>query len=70
MAGYGDALGKLSQQFQGRIERAKNEREKLLKEKESLEKKRPITDAINARVCKINERVDELDGIIRTKATD
>jgi len=37
MAGWGDLVGKIAQQFQGRIERLKNEKAKLEIERRTLE---------------------------------
>lgn len=70
MSGWGNVLGKVADQFQGRVERLKNERVRLVKEELELKKRRPITDKINSRVDAINKRKDEIDSLLSSKASD
>lgn len=67
--GLGKVFGKIADQVQGRVERLKNEREKLNKEKDDLEG-RVCTPESAARVTKIKARIDEIDAILRNKAVD
>ena len=69
MAGWGNFFGKIADQFQGRIERLKNEKAKLEKEKGQI-LRGPCTDETAARVSKINKRLAEFDQILVTKAAD
>ena len=69
MAGWGDFLGKFSQQFQGRIERLKNEKINLEKELVALKKK--DSTAINAyKAEKIEKRIEEINTILINNAKD
>lgn len=67
--GWGTFLGKVAEQFQGRIERLKNEMARLIKEHDLI-----INSAMNEskalRVQKINKRIEEIDEILRNNAKD
>jgi uncharacterized protein (UPF0335 family) len=67
--GIGTLFGKVAQQFQGRIERLKNEREKLLKEINEIESRPPTADSLIVATKKWN-RVKEIDSILITNAKD
>lgn len=69
MAGWGGFLGKIAEQFQGRVERLKNERAKLVKEQLDLEMK-PCTAEVTVRYGKIVQRIKEIDEILRNNAKD
>jgi hypothetical protein len=69
MAGWGDFAGKLSQQFQGRMERNLNEFCKIIKEKAVLERQ-DQNDANTNRIDAINQRFDELVDIFKNSAKD
>ena len=69
MAGWGGFLGKIADQFQGRIGRAKNERVKLDTELKQI-MGRPATADSVMRASKINDRIKEIDIILRNKAAD
>ena len=62
-------LDKISEHFQGRVERLKNEREKLKQEKDVL-LSRPCSPEAASRMSKINKRLAEIDQILITKAAD
>jgi hypothetical protein len=70
MAGWGGFLGKIADQFQGRIERIKNEREKLLQERHDILNKAPLSAAGADRLNVIDNRLLEIKNILTTKATD
>lgn len=73
MAGWGNFFGKIAEQFQGRTERLKNERAKLVKERDELEK---INMDINNpehrkkmyRLGSVISRIDTIDELLRNKA--
>lgn len=67
--GIGTLLGKLSTFIPGRVEKIKNERERLLDEKNTIESK-PFTIVGSKRVFAINERVRQIDSILRNNARD
>ena len=69
--GIGLALGKISQQFQSRIERLKNEKRKLNEEKELIVSKRsPLYARDLDRVLAIDKRVAEIKSILENNAKD
>lgn len=67
---FGDVFKKISQQFQTRIERLKNERDQLNAEKESLLNKHPITARDADRVYKIDIRIGQIKQILANSARD
>ena len=69
MAGWGGFLCKIADQFQGRIERLKNEKENLLNERTTL-LSQPVTARAADRVNDIDNRLREINGILDTKAAD
>ena len=69
MSGWGGFFGKIADQFQGRIERIKNEKEGLLNERQKL-LDAPANDAASARVVAINQRLCQIDAALSTKASD
>ena len=69
MAGWGDFAGKLSQQFQGRMERNLNEFCRIIKEKAVLERQ-DQNDVNTKRIDVINNRMDELIEIFKNSAKD
>lgn len=69
MAGWGNFFGKIAEQFQGRIERLKNEKEKLLDERKILISKEYSASG-GRRVVVIDDRLHELDILIENKAND
>lgn len=69
MPGWGTFLGRIAEQFQGRMERNRNEYDRLVKEKEALLKK-PQTDASTKRMGVINKRLAELEQSFRNAAKD
>lgn len=69
MAGCGDFLGKIAQQFQGRIERLKNEKEKLLDERQKLIDG-PCTPRASDRIIVIDARVQQINQALGIKASD
>lgn len=69
--GLGKILGKVSDQFQGRIERLKNEKTKLTEEKRSiLANNAPITGRQLDRVLAIDKRVAEIRSILENNARE
>lgn len=69
MAGWGDFFGKISQQFQGRVERLKNEKERLLNERKTIMDSL-FTDKSARRVLDIDARVRQINEALSNKATD
>jgi len=69
MAGWGGFFGKIADQFQGRIERLKNEKERLLNERSKIFTLPADIDSA-ARVVSIDSRLREINQIINTKASD
>ena len=69
MAGWGDLVGKIAQQFQGRIERLKNEKERLLNERKKLMDGKP-TSAASDRIIVIDVRVCQINQALSSKASD
>ena len=66
--GIGTLFGKIAEQFQGRIERTKNEIDKLEKEKTNLLiSKADVTRA--KRLAYIEQRLPILYGLLKNKAT-
>ena len=73
--GIGTLLGKVSQQFRGRIERLKNEKANLEKERDDIQSK-PL-DINNAedrkksvRLAAIYDRIEYLNRVLANKASD
>lgn len=69
MSGWGNFAGKIADQFQGRIERLKNEKRKLLNERNKLIMQEFTVD-LGHRVIAIDDRVSEINAILETKASD
>lgn len=69
MAGWGNFFGKIAEQFQGRIERLKNEKEKLIDERKILTSKE-YSASSSRRVVVIDDRLHELDILIENAARD
>ena len=69
MAGWGDLVGKIAQQFQGRVERLKNEREALLNERKKLIDGDCTARASN-RIIIINTRLQQIETALSSKASD
>jgi uncharacterized protein (UPF0335 family) len=69
VAGWGGFLGKIADQFQGRIERLKNEKEKLLNERQSL-LRQSVTVASSDRIMRIDVRVQQINQALSSKASD
>jgi hypothetical protein len=75
LEGLGKVFGKVADQFQGRIERLKNEKASLEKEKNELSK---INMDINnpehrkkaARLSVVIDRINELNRLLGNKAQD
>jgi len=70
MAGWGTFFGKVSEQFQGRIERLTNERASLIRKRNDLENKKNKTVLEDREYNKICKRIDEIDELLRNKAKD
>lgn len=68
--GLGQVAGKISQQFQSRIERLKNEKDKLNAEKETLLNCKPLPARDADRLLKIDERIAEIKSILGNNAKD
>ena len=69
LEGIGKILGKLSDHVQGRTERLKNEKQRLLDERHILLRGTPTLGSIN-RVRDINVRLSQIDTILGNKAAD
>ena len=69
LEGIGKVFGKIADQVQGRIERLKNEKIKLLEEKVKI-MKGPASIESTRRVSVINKRLDEINAILTTNAKD
>lgn len=69
MSGWGNLFGKIADQFQGRIERLKNEKEKLLNERSQI-LSGPVSDSRSERVVAINTRLQSIETALTTKASD
>ena len=69
MANWGNFFGKIADQFQGRIERAKNEKERLLNERKVLTSKM-YSPSGSRRIIAIDARLSVLEGIISNAAKD
>lgn len=69
LEGLGKVFGKVADQFQGRIERLKNEREKLVTEKINLQRK-VCDEKIADRILTINARIVVIDGLLKSSAKD
>ena len=69
MAGWGGFFGKIADQFQGRIERLKNERVRLIVDRDRL-MKGDCTVEVAKKVSKIDARIKEIDNILINNAKD
>lgn len=69
MSGWGNLLGKIADQFAGRIERLKNEKNKLEDERELLTRQ-DWTSKSGRRVNDIDHRLLAIDKILANKASD
>ena len=69
MAGWGGFFGKIAEQFQGRIERLKNEKEGLINERAFILQGKATTDVAN-RVVAIDIRLQQINAALSTKASD
>lgn len=69
MSGWGQFFGKLADQFGGRIERLKNERMRIIDEREILMSK-PISISGARRVSAINDRISEINSILANNSKD
>ena len=67
--GLGKIFGKVADQFQGRIERLRNEKTKLLQERHEI-LKQPVTPRSSDRVMRIDFRVQQLNEALGAKAAD
>ena len=67
--GIGNIIGKISDHIQGRIERLKNEKERLINEKIEI-MRGPADIASTRKVDKINKRIEEINFILANKAKD
>lgn len=73
MAGWGNLFGKIADQFQGRIERLKNEKAKLEREQDEIKR---LNLDINKqedrkkaeRLSWICNRINVIDGLLSNKA--
>lgn len=64
--GWGAFFGKIAEQFQGRVERLKNEKKRLVKKRNDIESgKRGDKD-----YDKVCDRIKEIQGILETNAKD
>jgi len=64
---WGTVFGKVAEQFQGRVERLKNEKRKLENELEQL-KRGECDEKTAKRVTWINDRVNVIDGLLESNA--
>lgn len=69
MPGWGNVFSKIADQFAGRVERLKNERVKLIVERDRLMKLECTTVVAN-KVSVIDKRLDEIDNILVNNAKD
>ena len=69
IASWGKVFEKLSTFIPGRVEKLKNEKERLLKEKAELLKE-THTDEKGRRLVSVNSRLDDIDKLLSNKATD
>ena len=67
--GFGKMFGKIADQFQGRVERLKNERAKKKEELNTL-LAQACTDENAKKACKLRARIDEITTILENKAND
>lgn len=70
MPGWGNLLGKVADQFQGRIERLKNEKGRLLDERNKIMSGEKLSIDGARRVVAIDARLSEINGILANKASD
>ena len=69
IGGFGTLAGKIAEQFQSRMERNKNEYDKLIKEKSDI-MRLPQNDSNTKRLDAINRRIDELEQFFKNNAKD
>ena len=69
LEGIGKVFGKIADQFQGRFERLKNEKARLLDERKKL-MDAPASAKSTIRVIDIDTRVSEINTLLGNKATD
>lgn len=69
MAGWGNFFGKIADQFAGRIERLKNERVKLIADRDKL-MRGDCTIEVASKVSKIDARIKEIENILVNNAKD
>lgn len=67
--GLGKVFGKVADQFQGRVERLKNERTRLLDERKKL-MDAVVTPTSACHIIDIDIRVREINETLNNKATD
>mgnify|MGYP001613984134 CR=1 FL=1 len=75
LEGIGKVLGKVADNFQGRIERLKNEKAKLERERDEIKKLNlDITKAEDRkkaeRLSDVYNRINVINGLLTTKASD
>ena len=70
MAGWGNFFGKIADQFQGRIERLKNEEKRLEKERKDIQATGISNERNNTRIAKIDVRLTEINNILKNNAKD
>lgn len=67
--GIGKAIGKIADNTQGRVERLKNEKDRLENERKILTSK-TFSASGSRRVIAIDARLREIEGILANKASD
>lgn len=67
--GLGKVFGKIADQFQGRTERLKNEKQRLLNERKEILDRTVTTGAID-RLRNIDNRVSDINYILANAAKD
>lgn len=67
MSGIFNVLGKIADQFQGRTERLKNERDRLIKERKNI-LKGDCNEKTSIRLVAIDNRIDELNVLLGNAA--
>jgi hypothetical protein len=71
LAGIGKLLGKFADNTQGRIERLKNEKSVLIKERDKIINKSSICTFQDAdRIAKIYNRIDAIQNILENNSKD
>lgn len=69
MAGWGTFLGKIAEQFQGRVERLKNEKVSLINERKFIMSKE-FSASGSRRVAAIDDRLQAIEAILSNNAKD